>query len=350
VSTQTIPSREVSMAEKARTGPEWDDGPIFDLFAAHMQTRITEIAVRIGMFEALREPVDISDLCVTLSIGRRAAESFVAVLAASGLAEVNGETAHLTDIAREYFLADSPFFKGALFKLIPDDEYELVRRVHLREESFRPTTQRWLAGKVRDVIGQAEHMHAQTFPACAAFARHPQLHGARSVLDVAGGAGTFSIALALHNPAIQCVVMDLPCMRPAVRALIERYRLPGNISFVGGDMFAGAWQGRHDAVLFSNVLHDWDLTRCAALAAKAFEALLPGGRVFINEMLLNESKDGPIGTALFSAMMLLHMEGKQLTFPELSAVLEGAGFVNVATVATFGYYSLTTAEKPANSN
>lgn len=71
-----------------------------------------------------------------------------------------------------------------------------------------------------------------------------------------------------------------------------------------------------------------------------------GGRIFVIEILLNEMADGPIGAALFSAMMLFRMEGKQLTMSQLNALLENAGFSQVENIAGFNYYSLISAVKP----
>jgi hypothetical protein len=295
------------MIERAAITPECDERPIFDLFAAHMQSRVTEIALRMGMFEALREPSNIAALCSKVSIGQRAGEALLAVLAACRLVTISAANVQLTDVAREYLLADSPFFKGALFRLIPDEEFNMLRRIHLLDESPRPVTKQWLAGRVPDVNRQAKHMHAHSFSVAAAFGRHPIFQGLRSLLDVAGGAGSFSIALVLNNPGLHCTVMDLPCMASAAHAFIEQFQVSDEVNFVGGDIFTGRWDTGYDAVLFSNIFHDWSCARCEILAEKAFRALTPGGRILVNEMLLKQARDGPLVAAFFSAMILLNM-------------------------------------------
>jgi hypothetical protein len=45
-------------------------------------------------------------------------------------------------------------------------------------------------------------------------------------------------------------------------------------------------------------------------------------------------------------MLMLGTEGQQFTLPELKALLEGAGFIDVQARPTYGYYSLVSARKP----
>jgi acetylserotonin N-methyltransferase len=44
--------------------------------------------------------------------------------------------------------------------------------------------------------------------------------------------------------------------------------------------------------------------------------------------------------------MLLATQGQQFTFEELRSILERAGFSNIETMPTYGYYSITTGYKP----
>lgn len=325
--------------------PRCDERQIFDLFAAQVQTRVTEIALRIGMFEALKEPSEVAALAATLTIGERATESLLTVLSAAQLVEISASTVGLTDIAREYLLSESPFFKGALFQNISNDEVDLLRKVHLQDDVPRPITTQWLAGRVLKADSQAQVMHAHSFAAASFFAQQPVFQQVDRILDVAGGVGSVSIALALKNPHLRCSVMDLPPMAALARSFSERFGVADKVAFIGQDVFSSEWPAGYDAVILSNVLHDWDHSRCKALIQKAFHAIPVGGRIFVNEMLLNEDRKGPIGPALFSAVMLLFTEGKQLTMSELAALLELAGFQQAVASARFGYYSLVTAQK-----
>lgn len=326
--------------------PRVDERPVFDLFAAHVQSRITEIALRLGLFEALSTPRSIDSLRRHLAIGHQAIEATLAVLAGCGLITLSTGMVALTPLAEEYLVERSPFFKGPMFCLITPDEMDLIRQVHLQDGLPRPETARWLVGKVLAPGQQAAEMHAHTFAAAATFARAPDLPALSTLLDVGGGVGTSSIAFALGNRALHATIMDLPDMRQEAESLIHRYGVADQVAFLGADMFQDTWPTGYDGVLFSNILHDWSDERCATLAANAYAALKPGGAIIVNEMLLDRGRDGPLGVALFSAIMLLKMEGRQWTLHDLTTLLTTAGFCAVRPIGTFGYYTLVLAEKP----
>jgi acetylserotonin N-methyltransferase len=73
--------------------------------------------------------------------------------------------------------------------------------------------------------------------------------------------------------------------------------------------------------------------------------LVPGGRIYLHEMLLDDTGDGPLTTAAFSALMLANTRGRQFTFLQLKTLLEHAGFADVEVVPTYSYYSIVRGTK-----
>jgi acetylserotonin N-methyltransferase len=110
-------------------------------------------------------------------------------------------------------------------------------------------------------------------------------------------------------------------------------------------MFREPWPRGYDAMLFSNVFHDWGPETNQKLAAMAFQTLPAGGRIYLHEMLLDDTGDGPLTTAAFSTLMLANTRGRQFTFQQLKTLLEGVGFVDVEVVPTYSYYSVVRGTK-----
>jgi hypothetical protein len=65
----------------------------------------------------------------------------------------------------------------------------------------------------------------------------------------------------------------------------------------------------------------------------------------LHEMLLDDGGSGSAAAAAFSMLMLLATQGQQFTFAEVRDILEKAGFEDVETLQTAGYYSITTGYK-----
>jgi acetylserotonin N-methyltransferase len=175
-------------------------------------------------------------------------------------------------------------------------------------------------------------------------AHSPQFHGVQRLLDVAGGSGCYAIALAMRHPHLHCTVADLPAVAEDARDYIARYGCDSRVDTFGFNMFRDPWPDGYDAVLMTNVLHDWEAERRRQLVNNSFQILPVGGRLFIHEILLNDSQDGPLPAALFSVMML-GTRGKQLSFAELDDLLREAGFTDTEVRHTYGYYSLVSASK-----
>jgi acetylserotonin N-methyltransferase len=153
------------------------------------------------------------------------------------------------------------------------------------------------------------------------------------------------IAIAQAHPSLTATIMELGSMCEAAAPYIEAGGVGDRVDTKAVNMFRESWPAGYDAVFFSNVWHDWNVRTCEWLARRTYEALPKGGRIMLHEALLDDGGAGPVTTAAFSMLMLLATQGQQFTFGELKGLLEAAGFRDVETRPTAGYYSITTGYK-----
>ncbi|HLZ27306.1 MAG TPA: methyltransferase [Chloroflexota bacterium] len=333
--------------------PPVDDRAIWDLWLSQYRLPVVLVADELGLFSRLHErPADLLALVADLRLPARSVEAMLAVLAASDFLVKRLGVFHLTDVARTYLLPDSEFYWLAMLRQTGTGQAAadlLMER--LRTDNLGPDTaisRRWERGEMtpEDARSSNRRMHSHSLPAAVGLARNGNFEGVRRLLDVAGGSGCFSIALALRYGSLRCTVADLPPVAADTRTYIARYGCEDRVDTYPFNMFSDPWPSGYDAIFFSNVLHDWDANRRAGLAARTFAALPPGGRIYLHEMLLNDTSDGPLPPALFSVMML-GTRGKQFSAPELNALLTTAGFAHMTVTPSYAYYSLVTATKPA---
>jgi O-methyltransferase domain len=101
----------------------------------------------------------------------------------------------------------------------------------------------------------------------------------------------------------------------------DRYHL------LPGSAFETDFGTGHDLVLVPNFLHHFDKPTCTMFMRKVHDALVPGGRAAIVEMVPNADRITPPGPAAFSMIMLATTpSGDAYTFAELEEVSKGAGF------------------------
>ncbi|HEY3447617.1 MAG TPA: methyltransferase [Myxococcales bacterium] len=204
----------------------------------------------------------------------------------------------------------------------------------------------WEKGQdLPDAADSTARMDALSSGVAPELARRWPVPRARRLLDVAGGSGVLSCAIARRHHGLRVTLADLPAVCRAANTFVARRRLGGRVGFAPLDMFRDEWPAGHDAILFGNIFHDWEDARCLRLACRAFRALPPGGSVVLHEMLLDED-GGPLSVALFSLTMFAATRGRQRTGRQLSDLLLAAGFREAKVLPAGGYFSLVWARKP----
>ncbi len=104
-------------------------------------------------------------------------------------------------------------------------------------------------------------------------ARHLDLSGYRTLLDVGGGSGVMSIALARAHPHLRACVMDFEYVCAAAKDIIRREGLSRRVRTLAGDMNERIPSG-FDVMLF------WDIGRIDARVMKmAYDNLPRGGMI-----------------------------------------------------------------------
>jgi acetylserotonin N-methyltransferase len=331
--------------------PSVEDSPIWDLWLSQYRLPVVLAADKLGLFEYLRDqPATVDEICLHLNLLRRSADALTAALTSTGYLVQHDSRFQLTPLSRTYLLPDSEFYwvpmlGGAGFGR---QTTEMLLR-NLRTENLdvdAGVTRRWERGEMtpEDAAGSNRRMHSHSFPSALGLARGHDFKGTRRLLDIAGGSGGYAIAIVLEHPHLHCTVADLPPVADNARAYIERYGCQDRVDTLSFNMFDDGWPSGYDAVLMTNVLHDWDPKRRADLVAASYAALPPGGHLFLHEILLNDAQDGPVAAAMFSTMML-GTRGKQLSFAELRSLLTDKGFASVDVKPTYGYYSLVIGTK-----
>lgn len=335
--------------------PASEDRRIWDIWLSMHQLPAMAVADELGIFEALDAvPATSEETARQLGLNPRATGVLTSMLTSLGLTMHRQGRVELTDLTRTYLLRHSPYYWGPLLRapdLLPKQREALIHALTTTDDTVaiadvlsKPSER----GKMDRAYAEAATriLHCQSLPASVGLARSGLFDGVSRLLDVGGGSGCFSIALAQQLADIRGTVMDVAPVCEAARGYIVEGGVSDRIDTYPIDMLHEVWPGGYDGILFSNIFHDWNPGTNRFLARCAFSALPSGGRIFLHEMLLADDGSGPPTTASLSILMLLGTQGRQYAFPELRDILEGAGFVDISARVTYGYYSVVVARKP----
>jgi acetylserotonin N-methyltransferase len=332
--------------------PVENDTRIWDAWLSLYQTPAISVALELGVFEALNEPADPAALQQRTGYSRRGLRALLGMLKCLGLVDRHEGAYQLNPVSRAYLLKDSPFFWGPFFTRVAANlptHKLLLENVRDDRTSEIRAAEGWEGGHVDEAQAKSitDFMHCHSIAPAVGMSRTCDFSGVRRLLDVGGGSGCYATSIAAANPGMQATVMDLPTVCKVAEGYIERAGVADRVNTVTVDMFRQSWPGGYDAHFFANVFHDWRVETCARLAASSYAALEPGGRIFLQEMLLDDEGDSPSAAVAFSLLMCLGTKGQQFMFGELREILENAGFSDISARRSYGYYSLVSGHKRA---
>lgn len=303
------------------------------LNGGYAEARILHAAVTLGVFDALDAGGrSAADIALRLGTDARATELLLNALVAMRLARKDGATFKETEVSRAFLTSASPTSYAGMIRfdagLWPLWE-RLAESVRTGQPARAPDAfQASPDETARFIDGMASLVNARGD--ARVLADTLDLAGARRLLDVGSGPGTYPVELCRRHPDLQVTIFDLPGTLDVTRRHLTESGLEDRIRLVPGDYRRDALPGGHDVAFLSNVVHGEDEATNRRLMQKLHDALAPGGRLFIKDHVTDESGTSPAPAAIFSIAMLLFTHGRAYAYGEIRAWLLEAGFARVA--------------------
>lgn len=145
-----------------------------------------------------------------------------------------------------------------------------------------------------------------------------------------GGSGAYAAAFVRAKKGIRATVFDLRQVTRLTREYIKKEGLLDRIKIVAGDYNVDNFGRGFDLVFLSAIAHSNSPSENRILIKKCVSALNPGGRLLIQDFIMDEDKTTPLFGALFSLNMLVATDsGDTYTEPELRAWLKSAGLSEI---------------------
>jgi SAM-dependent methyltransferase len=295
------------------------------LSRAFQESRVLLTGAELNVFTHLsREALTAGALAARLGADPRALATELDALAAMGVLDKTGETYRTANDAA-CLSGDAPdsilpmlLHAAALW----DRWTGLTRKVGGTPLSERPP-----AAATRAFI---EAMHVVSAPQAARLAAEVNVGGARRLLDVGGGPGTYTAAFLRAAPGLEATLFDLPPVVEIARERLSAAGLLDRVTLAAGDFESDELPGGHDLAWLSAIIHQNGPAENDALFGRIFRALAPGGRLVIRDHVMDPGRTRPRAGALFAVNMLVGTaHGGTYTFEEIRAGLGRAGFVRV---------------------
>lgn len=159
------------------------------------------------------------------------------------------------------------------------------------------------------------------------------LSGIKSILDIGGGSGAYSMTFVSKKPEIEATVFDLPNVVPITKKFIEKEGFLQRIKTYEGDYTIDDLPAGFDLMFLSAVIHSNSLEINQILINKCYQSLNKNGKIIIQDWIMNNDRTQPTAGAIFAINMLVGTEaGDCFTEQEVTEMLTISGFKNISRV------------------
>lgn len=325
---------------------------VLEILRAYRQSQIMIACTELKIFEILAEgPLNAQEAAQRASVPERGAELLLNSAAATGLLLKEGDQFTNAPLVQtclgersEHFLGDFIAREGAFYRRWGN----LVEAVRTGQRP--PDNKKDEQGEswVRDFEQALFDLSRAVAPVLAEALDLPEDKNLK-VIDVGGGHGGYSIALAKRYPNLTATIFELPAVVAVAREIIASEGVSDRVTVKEGDFQKDELGSGYDLALLFGVMGGETPAGKAALIRKVFKALNPGGRLLLREFLLEADRTQPPEAALFAVQMLLSTDkGGVSTRAAMDGWMKEAGFLPMQKVDLPEWVGTTlwSAEKP----
>ncbi len=309
-----------------------------ELARAFMPSRALLTALELDVFTAVADGASAEAVAQKIDASPRSTEMLLNVLASTKLLEKrDGDFFNTAATARFFAEGSRDNARGGLLHTA-----NLWHRWSTLTDAVRAGTS--VTPRVRD------NKWANTFIAAmdrnateraGAVVKAITHNGIERVLDLGGGSGAYSIALARAVPDLRAEILDTAEVVPLTQDYVRKAGLADRISTRVGDMLTDPLGDGYDLVLVMAICHMFSPDENRTLFERAFNALAPRGQIVVQDFILEPDKTAPRAAALFALNMLVGTTaGNTYSEPEYANWLRDVGFTNVRRVRLPGPASL----------
>ena len=333
----------VRMAQKAREQAGMLPEDLDNLIRAYWPSRAMLTALELDLFTAVGDGASAEVVAGRLKASPRATEMLLnAVTSLQLLKKTDGNFQNTTASARFFSQTSKDNARGGLLHMVNiwhnwSNLTECVRR-GTSVKTAEPEgdwTRNFIAAMDRIANERARHL-----------LKALGSEGIRRILDLGGGSGAYSIALARAIPGAKAEILDISEVVPLTQDYVRKAGLAERIKVRTGDMLRDDFGHDQDLVLLNAICHMFAEEQNRDLFRRAYKALGANGRLVVQDFILERDKASPQFAALFALNMLVGTEaGSSYSEPEYADWLHAAGFAEVTRVRLPGPSDLMIATK-----
>jgi SAM-dependent methyltransferase len=190
------------------------------------------------------------------------------------------------------------------------------------------------------------NINASAAPSARALVKTVDFSSIRTLLDVGCGGAGMSITITNVCPHITATAVDLASVTPIAEKIVSEEGAAERVKIVAADAVKGPLSGTYDAAVLKAFLQVLSTRDARRAIQNVYDALNPGGKLFIIGQILDDSRLTPLDAVAFNLTFINFFDsGESYTDSEHREWLTAAGFVDIERSPLSDGGSLMTARK-----
>ncbi|QYO67173.1 class I SAM-dependent methyltransferase [Leptolyngbya sp. 7M] len=260
--------------------------PILDTQASMIFVRAIQVAVQLGVFDALSSsPLTIDEIAAHCNLHPEPLRKLLNALAYSGYLKKDKECYRLGIVARRWLLNTNHSLRNYVVgrSLAWDwlnqleDFVRTGKAVQIHQEMSDQQWEQYQMG-MRSLASISGARVARCTPVPP---------GARKMLDIGGAHGFYSVMLCRRYPSLQATILELPEAIEYASPILAEEGMGDRVVYKAGNALTEDFGVEtYDLILISNVIHHFDADTNRELFHRLKRALRPGGYLVVQGSIL----------------------------------------------------------------
>jgi len=170
------------------------------------------------------------------------------------------------------------------------------------------------------------------------FSRYPV------IADIGGGEGFLLGNILARNKKSRGILFDTPLALKKSEEMLAGCGVKDRVEIIRGDFFQSVPPSA-DLYLLKNIIHNWSDEQSVSLLEKIGQAMKPGSRLVLIEMVVPDGNTPSLSKLLDIQMLATMTGGRERTAREFRSLLQKSGFILTGIIPTLAPLCLIEAKK-----
>lgn len=288
--------------------------------------------MELDVFTPLKDgPLDADTLAQSLGVQTAKLSPLLYALVTAGLLTVEDGTFANTPESQTFLVRGCPQYLGGLhgfYKKLWQATFQTAASVRAGQPQAKLD---WLALPAEQLANYFQGQYPSSLRAGRELAGIIDFSRCQRLLDAGGGTGGVCIGICEAYPDLTGTVADLPEVATISTRFIAAAGMAERIKVAAVDLTAQPPAGRYGAAVLRALLQVLPGSQAQKVIENIYQALEPGGEIFIVGSIMEDTRLGPPASIGFSLVFLnLYDDGQSYTEKEHREWLAAAGFTDIS--------------------